>query len=138
MDDFPRWQPDRPLGFLAGFLGQGGVDTNTGSVAGREVIQLYVGDPEAAVRRPLRELRGFNKVTLAPGEGTRVTFPLSSRDFSYWDVAANARRMEGGDLTIEVGASSRDIRLHTTITLPDDPRIPPLVPDETLLDLSES
>ncbi|HEY0530265.1 MAG TPA: glycoside hydrolase family 3 C-terminal domain-containing protein [Actinoplanes sp.] len=112
--------------------------TNTGTRAGREVVQLYVGDPDAAVRRPLRELRGFDKVALSPGESTRVDFPLSSRDFSYWDVAADAWRLEGGDFTIEVGASSRDIRLHTTITLPDDPTVPPLVPDEKLLELSES
>ncbi|MEV6850528.1 glycoside hydrolase family 3 C-terminal domain-containing protein [Actinoplanes sp. NPDC051411] len=112
--------------------------SNTGSRAGREVIQLYVGDPDAAVRRPLRELRGFDKVTLAPGESTRVTFPLSSRDFAYWDVAADAWRLEGGDFTIEVGASSRDIRLETTTTLPDDPSLPPLIPDEKLLELNES
>jgi beta-glucosidase len=102
------------------------------------VVQLYVGDPDAAVRRPLRELRGFDKVTLAPGESTRVTFPLSSRDFAYWDVAADAWRLEGGDFTIEVGASSRDIRLETTTTLPDDPSLPPLIPDEKLLELNES
>jgi beta-glucosidase len=112
--------------------------TNTGSRAGREVVQLYVGDPDAAVRRPVRELRGFDKVTLAPAESTRVTFPLSSRDFSYWDVAADAWRLEGGDFVIEVGASSRDIRLRATISLPDDPTLPSLVPDEKLLELGES
>jgi deazaflavin-dependent oxidoreductase (nitroreductase family) len=112
--------------------------TNTGARAGREVVQLYVGDPDAAVRRPVRELRGFDKVTLEPGGSTRVTFILSGRDFAYWDVATDAWRLEGGDFVIEVGASSRDIRLHATINLPDDPALPPLVPDEKLLDLGRT
>jgi beta-glucosidase len=107
--------------------------TNTGPRAGREVVQLYVGDPDAVVRRPVRELRGFAKVTLEPGESTRVTFELDDRDFAYWDVAASAWRLEGGEFVIEVGASSRDIRLRTSIELPDDPKLPPLVPDEDLL-----
>jgi beta-glucosidase len=112
--------------------------TNTGAVPGREVVQLYVGDPDAAVRRPVRELRGFDKVSLAPGESARVTFELTKRDFSYWDVVPGAWRLEGGEFVIEVGASSRDIRLRTTITLPDDPDVPPLVPDENLLELDAS
>ncbi|MBL7253014.1 glycoside hydrolase family 3 C-terminal domain-containing protein [Actinoplanes sp. LDG1-01] len=112
--------------------------TNTGRVAGREVVQLYVGDPDAAVRRPERELRGFEKVALEPGESTRVVFELSSRDFAYWDVAVDDWRREGGEFTIEVGASSRDPRLRATIELPDDPRIAPLVPDEALLDFKPS
>ncbi|GIM92150.1 beta-glucosidase family protein [Paractinoplanes toevensis] len=119
--------------------------TNTGAVSGREVVQLYVGDPDAAVRRPVRELRGFEKIALAPGESTRVTFDLVGRDFSYWDVAADrgdgrfgAWRLEGGEFVIEVGASSRDIRLRTSISLPDDPGLAPLVPDEELLGLGSS
>jgi beta-glucosidase len=108
--------------------------TNTGARAGSEVVQLYVGDPDAAVRRPVRELRGFEKVTLEPGDSTRVTFELSARDFAYWDIVAGAWRREGGEFVLEVGASSRDIRLRTSIELPDDPAVPPLVPDEKLLD----
>jgi beta-glucosidase len=119
--------------------------TNTGADAGREVVQLYVGDPDAAVRRPLRELRGFEKITLERDESARVTFDLDSRDFAYWDIAAdpgNGRygtwRREGGEFVIEVGASSRDIRLRTSIELPDDPGLAPLVPDEELLELNSS
>jgi beta-glucosidase len=119
--------------------------TNTGAVAGREVVQLYVGDPEAAVRRPVRELRGFEKVALSPGESTRVTFDLDSRDFAYWDVAADRGdgrfggwRREGGEFVIEAGASSRDIRVRTSIDLLDDPGLAPLVPDEDLLQLNSS
>ncbi|GAA1889970.1 beta-glucosidase family protein [Asanoa iriomotensis] len=119
--------------------------TNTGARAGREVVQLYVGDPDAAVRRPVRELRGFEKITLEHDESARVTFDLESRDFAYWDIAADtgngrygAWRREGGEFVIEVGASSRDIRLRTSIALPDDPGLAPLVPDEELLDLDSS
>jgi beta-glucosidase len=115
--------------------------TNTGVRAGREVVQLYVGDPDAAVRRPVRELRGFEKITLEPGESAHVIFDLDSRDFAYWDVAADrgdgrhgAWRREGGEFVIEVGASSRDLRLRTSIELPDDPELAALVPDEALLE----
>ncbi|GIE06839.1 glycosyl hydrolase [Paractinoplanes durhamensis] len=119
--------------------------TNTGTVAGQEIVQLYVGDPDAAVRRPLRELRGFEKIKINPGDSVRVTFALDDRDFAYWDVAAGrgdgkfgAWRREGGEFVIEVGASSRDIRLRTSIDLPDDPKLAPLVPDEDLLKLGAS
>jgi beta-glucosidase len=62
----------------------------------------------------------------------RVTFELGARDFAYWDIVAAAWRLEGGEFVIEVGASSRDIRLRTSIELPDDPGLPPLVPDSDL------
>ena len=61
--------------------------TNVGAVAGTEVVQVYVGDPDAEVHRPPRELRGFEKVRLVPGASTRVEFRLDSRDFAYWDAA---------------------------------------------------
>jgi beta-glucosidase len=119
--------------------------TNTGPVAGPEVVQLYVGDPDAAVRRPVRELRGFEKVPLEPGASAVVAFTLGNRDFAYWDVATDrgdgrfgAWRREGGEFVVEVGASSRDVRLRTTVELPDDPSLPPLVPDEDLLRLGAS
>jgi beta-glucosidase len=118
---------------------------NTGARGGSEVVQLYVGDPDAEVDRPLRELRGFDKVRLEPGESVRVVFELESRDFAYWDSAtrrgdgrAGLWRREGGEFAIEVGASSRDIRLAATISLPDDPDVPPLVPDARLLEVSAS
>lgn len=113
---------------------------NTGARAGTEVVQVYVADPEAAVRRPVRELRGFVKVALDAGAGTRVTVRLTGRDFAYWDVAtergdggSGAWRREGGTFLVEVGASSRDIRLRAEIALPDDPTLPPLVPDADLV-----
>ncbi|SDL38221.1 beta-glucosidase family protein [Microbacterium azadirachtae] len=119
--------------------------TNTGDRAGQEVVQLYVGDPDAEVQRPLRELRGFEKVRIEAGESTRVTFELVNRDFAYWDSAAvrpdgktGLWRREGGEFRIEVGASSRDIRVSESIILPDDSSIPPLVPDAELLDIAAS
>lgn len=114
--------------------------TNVGTVAGAEVVQLYVGDPDAEVHRPLRELRGFDKVHLEPGQSTHLEFALGNRDFAYWDAAADRGdgrrgiwRREGGEFRIEVGASSRDIRQSVIIQLPDDATIPPLVPDAVLL-----
>ncbi|WP_332603722.1 fibronectin type III-like domain-contianing protein [Arthrobacter sp. S2(2024)] len=99
-------------------------------------MQLYVGDPAAEVQRPLRELRGFDKIYLEPGEMVRVEFTLENRDFAYWDALADGGegrpglwRREGGEFRIEIGASSRDIRLNQAITLPGDPTIPPLIPD---------
>ncbi|QNA92372.1 MULTISPECIES: beta-glucosidase [unclassified Microbacterium] len=119
--------------------------TNTGDVAGAEVVQLYVGDPDAEVSRPVRELRGFEKVFLDAGESVRVEFPLGNRDFAYWDSAARRDdgrfgvwRREGGEFRIDVGSSSQDILLSESIVLPDDPTIPPLVHDADLLDSEES
>ena len=118
---------------------------NDGHRAGAEVVQLYVGDPDAEVQRPVRELRGFEKVRLEPGETARVDFELENRDFAYWDSAAERPdgkhglwRREGGEFRIEVGASSQDIRLATAIELPDDPSIPALIPDADLIDIAAS
>lgn len=118
---------------------------NDGDRAGDEVVQLYVGDPDAEVHRPVRELRGFEKVHLEPGESRTVRFSLEGRDFAYWDSAAvrpdgrtGLWRLEGGEFRIDVGASSQDIRLTASIDLPDDPSIPPLVPDAELIDIAAS
>lgn len=130
---------------IAGSVRVSCVVTNDGRYPGHEVVQLYVGDPDAEVYRPQRELRGFEKVHVEPGESVRVEFTLENRDFAYWDVAADRGdgrrglwRREGGEFRIEIGASSRDIRLEQTITLPDDPTIPPLVSDADLLGASTS
>jgi beta-glucosidase len=94
--------------------------TNTGPVPGAEVVQVYVGDPVASVPRPPRELKAFAKVALLPGESQTLQWELTTRDFSYFDVALGAWKLEGGEFTIDVAASSRDLRLSATITLPDD------------------
>jgi beta-glucosidase len=91
---------------------------NTGRRAGAEVAQLYVGDPSsAAAPEPPNQLQGFTKVELGPGQGTRVTFTLSARSFSYWDTAANSWRVAGGAYHIRLGDSSRDLPLTATVHL---------------------
>ena len=79
--------------------------TNTGSVAGAEVAQLYLGDP-AVSGEPPRQLKGFDKVYLRPGESTTVRFKLSGHDLSYWDDAANGWVLPDGDFKVYVGDSS--------------------------------
>ena len=83
---------------------------NTGEVAGAEVVQLYVADPEASVARPARELKGFEKVYLQPGESRRVQFSLSLQDLSFFDAAAHAWVAEPGEFQALIGASSDDIK----------------------------
>ncbi|WP_265520193.1 glycoside hydrolase family 3 C-terminal domain-containing protein [Oerskovia flava] len=89
--------------------------TNTGPVAGAEVVQVYVGDPEASVQRPERELKAFTKVPLAPGESRELTFELTARDLSYWHPVLRRWVVEGGEFRVSVGTSSRD--LHGTVSL---------------------
>jgi beta-glucosidase len=91
--------------------------TNTGSVAGAEVAQLYVSDPSAKVNRPERELKGFEKVRLAPGETKLVTLKLDARAFSYWDEAAHKWTIERGKFVIRVGDSSESTPLHADLTI---------------------
>jgi beta-glucosidase len=106
--------------------------TNTGSRAGKEVVQLYVRDVEATVARPVRELKAFTKVSLDPGEARSITFELGSRDLSYWSVTTHGWALEAGKFEIAVAASSRDLRLTATVDIPA-PRIgEPLGPMSTL------
>jgi beta-glucosidase len=91
--------------------------TNTGSVAGAEVAQLYVSDPSAKASRPERELKGFEKVRLAPGETQHVTLNLDARAFSYWDSAAHKWTIDPGKFVICVGDSSENTPLHADLTL---------------------
>jgi beta-glucosidase len=86
--------------------------TNTGTRTGAEVAQLYVGDPSARIRRPAKELKGFQKVRLAPGETRRVTLHLDSRAFAYFDVTTHAWRVDPGTFVLFVGNSSA----HTPLT----------------------
>ena len=84
--------------------------TNDGDVATAEVVQVYVRDVEATVHRPDRELGGFAKVRLAPGETAEVTIPLDRRAFAWWDVRTGDWLVEAGRFEILVAASSRDVR----------------------------
>jgi beta-glucosidase len=105
---------------------------NTGSRAGREVVQVYVGDPAAAVARPPHELKGFAKISLEPGAEREVTVGLTARDLSYWSAAHRSWVLEPGEFRIAVGASSRDIRLAQTIVVAGTPPALPLTAFSTL------
>lgn len=87
---------------------------NTGDVAGAEVAQLYVSYPAVAAQ-PVRQLRGFEKVTLQPGEEQEVTFALRRRDLSYWDVEAQKWAIAEGTYVFNVAASSRDLKGKATL-----------------------
>ena len=90
---------------------------NTGTRAGDEVVQLYVRHPRSAVPRPRRDLRGFRRVTLRPGETQTVEFPLAGPALAYWDPDAHRWVVENGPVVVELGASSADIRLKQEITV---------------------
>ena len=97
--------------------------TNSGKVAGREVVQLYVRDPVASVQRPEKELRGFQKIALAPGESQTIRFALAARDFAYYSTRHGQWIAESGEFELLVGASSRDIRLRATLTLQSEEKL---------------
>jgi beta-glucosidase len=94
--------------------------TNTGKRAGEEVAELYIRDLKPAIDRPVRELKGFAKVTLQPGETKGVEFILKPRDFAWFDASGHQWKSNAGDYEIEVGASSRDIRLKNIVRLSAD------------------
>ena len=98
--------------------------TNTGRRAGKTVVQLYVGDCESSVFRPVRELKGFEKIFLEPGESKDVSFTLDKRSFAYWSTKIHDWHVESGEFVIEIGHSSRDIacsakvRVESTVEIP--------------------
>ena len=83
---------------------------NTGSIAGKEIVQLYVGDDKCSVLRPVKELKHFAKVALAPGEERNVTFTLTPDDLKFYDEASAAWKYEPGKFKAYVCASSADVR----------------------------
>lgn len=91
--------------------------TNTGLVAGSEIVQLYVSSKNSNVRRPLKELKNYVKITLLPGEKKQVSFTLDKTDFGYYDEDKKSFHTEVGVYEIRVGASSNDIRLMESIEL---------------------
>ena len=91
--------------------------TNTGSVAGTEIVQLYVAKKNSELFRPAKELKGFARVTLAPGEKQRITIMLDDKAFRFWNVKANRWEIEGGEYELLVGASVEDIRLCEKISV---------------------
>ncbi len=97
--------------------------SNTGDREGSTVIQVYVGDQDASVQRPKRELKGFEKVVLKAGESKDISITLDDRAFAFFDTSAHDWAIEAGTFTVELGFSVADIRYATTITKADK-RIP--------------
>lgn len=89
--------------------------TNTGDRFGKEAVQLYVQDVVSRVIRPVKELKGFEKVALVPGESKTITFTLGKRAWAYYDVESQGWFTEEGEFRILIGASSQDIRLQETV-----------------------
>ena len=111
---------------------------NRGSLPGKEIVQLYVRDVESSVIRPEKELRGFEKLELQPGEEKTVTFTLSKRDFAYYNVDIKDWYVETGDFEILVGKSSKDILLKDRVKVTSTVRIrKKFTRNSTLGDLSE-
>jgi beta-glucosidase len=92
---------------------------NTGEVPGQEIVQLYIRDIDSTLIRPVKELRGFEKVMLKPGESKTLTFKLNTRSLSYYDPHQQAWVAEAGEFEVLVGSSSRDIRLCGVFELSD-------------------
>ncbi len=89
--------------------------TNTGDMQGAEVAQVYIRPPESNIFRPVRELKGFIKVTLQPGETKRVTVAFDEHSFAHYNEVAKGWKVAPGEYTIEVGGSVRDIQLRSVI-----------------------
>lgn len=104
---------------------------NTGNVAGSEIAQVYVAKPESKIFRAPKELKGFVKIHLDPGEEKKVTVELDDRAFAFWNTATEDWCVESGEYKILVGASSRDIRLEAAAKMKSED-------DETIVDLRES
>jgi len=98
--------------------------TNTGDIAGKEIVQLYVGAKESKIIRPLKELRGFEKISLNQGETKTVSFILTKRSFSYYNTQIHDWYVETGDYQILIGKSSRDIVLNDTVHVEASKELP--------------
>lgn len=97
---------------------------NTGNIAGQEIVQLYVMPKNSKIVRPVKELKAFDKVLLAPGESKEVTFTLDKRVFAYWNSTIHDWHVETGDYIIAVGKSSRDIVLKESVEVTSTVTIP--------------
>ena len=106
--------------------------TNIGGRAGTEVVQVYVSVPGSAVTRPPRELKGFAKVRLEPGEARQVRIPLRRSDLAYWDTRVDEWVVEGGRYVVEIGASSRDLRVRCDVDITGDAVRVPLTLDSSI------
>ncbi|MDD3334561.1 MAG: glycoside hydrolase family 3 C-terminal domain-containing protein [Eubacteriales bacterium] len=98
--------------------------TNTGKLPGKDAVQLYVGDVESTVFRPVRELKGFEKLLLQPGETKTVTFTLDKRAFAYWNTQLHDWHVESGEFNVEIGYSSREIALSAKVMVESTVAVP--------------
>jgi beta-glucosidase len=93
--------------------------TNTGGRPGDEVVQLYVSHPRSSVERPLKSLKGFERIALDPGETRTARFVLRPSDFAWWDAERDRWTIERGPVELLVGASSEDIRQRAIVKVED-------------------
>jgi beta-glucosidase len=107
--------------------------TNTGNLAGKEVVQVYVGDHKSSLARPPKELKGFAKIELQPGETKTLTVSLDFRAFAYYHPAYRQWITEDGEFDILIGASSTDIRCTKTVTLHSTLELPSILNRESTL-----
>ncbi len=107
--------------------------TNTGSVAGKEIVQVYVHDQQSGLPRPVKELKGFAKVALQPGETKTVTVELDWRAFAFYHPLHGCWITESGEFDILVGASAEDIRGMQTVTLQAGMELPCLLHRQSLV-----
>jgi beta-glucosidase len=96
--------------------------TNTGKRAGDEVVQLYVQHLGSKVERPKKDLRGYARITLAPGETRTVTLVLAAASLAYWNADTHGWLVESEPVRLQVGSSSADVRLNTTVTVAGRPQ----------------
>ncbi len=101
--------------------------TNVGKVAGKEVVQLYISDKTKAAIRPAHELKGFEKISLNPGETGTVYFELDKRSFAWFNEAVSDWYVASGEYVIEIGKSSRDIVLCESVELKGDAQVLPVI-----------
>jgi beta-glucosidase len=107
--------------------------TNTGKVAGKEVVQVYVHDHKSGLVRPPKELKGFAKIELQPGETKTVSLELDFRAFAYYHPGYDRWITENGEFDILIGASSADIRCVQTVTLESTLELPSILTRESTL-----
>jgi beta-glucosidase len=107
--------------------------TNTGKVAGKEIVQVYVHDRQSRLARPPKELKGFAKLALQPGETRTVNIPLDFRAFAYYHPAYKQWITDDGEFDILIGASAADIRCSATVTLRSTAKLPCLLNCESTI-----
>jgi beta-glucosidase len=90
---------------------------NTGTRSGDEVVQMYIAHTDSKVERPIKELRGFKRVTLRPGETATVSLPLKASTLAYWDESRGSFEVEADQLNVMVGSSSADIKLQQVVNV---------------------